>query len=266
MIVESVGTTVVWFKRLICLCIGKIATVCVHLSWGLWSSCRAQKQRVSWLSQTHTHKVLNDASDTQTVTRWDWRYDKVEWNFLVIILLLLSHLFVLVSSAHTYLLPLPRSLIHLPTLHKECRISTVTQRPTNELRWERLGSVVGTLLPSLLSLPGNRCCLREGPLAACCLNEHQTKSLTNRWVTRVNVGFSEVYYFSFPHRFFPPIHGWHTALHFVRIEKIKKGWRHREKQNSRSVGTFSCSFFLLPRAFISINSAYTGICAPVALD
>lgn len=78
-----------------------------------------------------------------------WRYDKAEWNLLITPLL--AYLFVLVSSTHTYLLLLPCSLIHLPALLYECHVSAVTQCPTNELRWEQLGSVVGTLLPSLLS-------------------------------------------------------------------------------------------------------------------
>lgn len=165
-------------------------------------------------SQTRTHKVLNDASHMCDTLRV-WRYDKVEWNLLIT--LLLARLFVLVSSTHTYLLPLPCSLIHLPTLPEECRVSAMMQRPTNERWWEQLGSVVGTLLPSLLSLPGNRCCLGEGPPAARRLNEHQTKTLTNRWVTRVSVGFSVVYYFSLPHHSFSFMAG--TLLY------ILAGWK-----------------------------------------
>ena len=141
---------------------------------------------------------------------------------------------------HTHLpASLPCSLVHLPALLEECRVSAMRQQPSNELRWERLGSVVGTLLPSLLSLPGNLRCLREGPPAACCMNEHQTKTLTNRWVTRVNVGFSLDYYFSLPHHFFFMA----GTLLYIGLKK-KKG--HRE---TKQCGNFSRFLFSSSKSF-----------------
>lgn len=147
-----------------------------------------------------------------------------------------------VWHTRTYHLLVPCSLIHLPA-PLECRVTAMRQPPTNGLRWERLGSVVGTLLPSLLStwesvLP------QGGALPATrCLNERHTKPLTNRWVTRVTVGFSLVYsLFSSPYIFFF-IHDWRAALYFGRTEKNERTLK--EKQNSQSVGTFPCSFFLL---------------------
>ena len=113
-----------------------------------------------------------------------------------------SHISLSSCLARTLRLPAPSALQPCTPAHAdswECRVSAMTPHPTNRLRWERLGSVVGTLLPSLVCLPGNRCRLREGPPAACCLNERQTKTLATRWVTRVNVGFSVAYYFSLPH-------------------------------------------------------------------
>lgn len=79
---------------------------------------------------------------------------------------LLARLFVLVSyaltHAHTYQQLLACRSIHLPALLEGCRFPTMRQLLTNELWWERLGSVVGTLLP-LLFLPGNQSSLGEGP-------------------------------------------------------------------------------------------------------
>lgn len=148
-----------------------------------------------------------------------------------------------VWHAHTYLLLLTCSLIHLPALLEECRVSAMTQRPTNELRWERLGSVVGTLLPSLLSLPGNQCCLGEGPPATRCLNEHQTKTLTNRWVTRVNVGFSLIYYFSLPHHFF--FHSW-----LAHCFTFWQDWQNKErKERERNKTVKVWELFLVPFFF-----------------
>lgn len=146
------------------------------------------------------------------------------------------------------LLLLPCSLIHLHVQMGECHVSAMTKHPTNKLRWEQLGSVVGTLHPSFLSLPGNRCCLREGPPTTRCLNEYQTKTLATRWVTRVNVGFSVVYYFSLSHLFF--IDGWHAALHFGRAEKIKKGPRQRDQKNKQSkCGNCSLCLFSSSKSF-----------------
>lgn len=173
-----------------------------------------------------------------------------------------------------YLRVRPCSLIHLPELQGECHVSAVTQRLTNKLRWERLGSVVGTLLPSLLSLPENQCCLREGPPAARCLNEYQTKTLATRWVTRVNVGFSVL--FCLPPSFFS-IHGWRTALHFGRAEKIKN--RDTEKKQTVKVWElFLFSFFsfqellsvltLLTQVFVHlwhrISGSASSLCAKIS--
>lgn len=242
-----------YWQNIHCLCtpvLGLVGAAAAHKGKS-WGEC----------SLTLQHKALNDASHTYDTVRV-WRYDKAEWNSLITPPPFLARLFVLESGTHTYLLPVPRSHIHLPAMLEECRVSAVTQRATNELQWERLGSVVGTLLPSRLSLPGNRCCLREGPPAARCLNEHQTKTLSNRWVTRVNVSFFCSLLFSPP----PPHHSWLVHCFTFWQDWKNKGQRRREKQNSQSVGTFPFSFFLLPRAFISLNSAYTGICAPVAVD
>lgn len=88
---------------------------------------------------THTHVQYFEALEV-------WQ----SWVKLIItLLLLLVRLFVLKSGTHTFKLFLPCSLIHLPALREECRVSAMRQRPTNELHWERLGSTVGTLLPSL---------------------------------------------------------------------------------------------------------------------
>lgn len=80
---------------------------------------------------------------------------------------LLARLFVLVSyaltHAHTYQQLLACRSIHLPAVLEGCRFPTMRQLMTNELWWERLGSVVGTLLPLLFSLPGNQSSLGEGP-------------------------------------------------------------------------------------------------------
>lgn len=203
---------------------------------------------------------MNAPKRIQTMTLWILRYDKAEWSSLIT--LLFARLFVLVSGTHCFG-PLPRSLVHLPVLMGECHISAVMQRPTNRLRWERLGSMVGTLLPSFLSLPGNRCRLREGPPAACCLNKGQTKTLATRQVTRVNVVFSVIH----P----PPPSSLLFLLMAAHHFTFWQGWKKRiyratEKNKQPSVGTVPSFFFLLPGAFISINSAYTGICAPVAPD
>lgn len=84
------------------------------------------------------------------------------------------------------------------------------------------------------------------PLSEWTLN----KTLTNRWVTRVNVGFSLVCSFALPHDFF---HSW-LAHCFIFWQDWRK-WKdwEREKQNSQSVGTFPCSFFLLPGAFSALT-------------
>lgn len=78
-----------------------------------------------------------------------------------------ARLFVLVSyaltHAHTYQQLLACRSIHLPALLEGCRFPTMRQLLTNELWWERLGSVVGTLLPLLFSLPGNQSSPGEGP-------------------------------------------------------------------------------------------------------
>lgn len=71
MIVRWVATTIIWFKSLICLRIGKISTVCVYLSSGLWSSCSTQRQRWGETSQTHTLKTLYDVSHVyETLSGW----------------------------------------------------------------------------------------------------------------------------------------------------------------------------------------------------
>lgn len=210
------------------------------------------------------HKALRDTSHA-------WHlHDKAEGHLLITLPpVLLARLFVLVSyaltHAHTYQQLLACRFIHLPALLEGCRFPTMRQLLTNELWWERLGSVVGTLLPLLFSLPGNQSSLGEGPPGRLLSewtpnkNSHQQVSYTSHcWF------FSTLFsFFCFPPSpiilFF--IQGWHAALHFGSAEK-----KDTEKQNSQSVGTFSPSFFLLPGAFISINSAYTGICAPVALN
>lgn len=95
------------------------------------------------------------------------------------------------------------------------------------------------------------------------MNTKQKLSPTGELHESLLVFLYSILFFCFPPSpiilFF--IQGWHAALHFGSTEK-----KDTEKQNSQSVGTFSPSFFLLPGAFISINSAYTGICAPVALN
>lgn len=173
---------------------------------------------------------MNAPKRIQTMTLWILRYDKAEWNSLIT--LLFARLFVLVSGTHCCG-PLPRSLVHLPALMGECHISAVMQRPTNRLRWERLGSMVGTLLPSFLSLPGNRCRLREGPPAACCLNKGQTKTLATRQVTRVNV-VSPPYFF---------INGGTLLYLLAGLEKKEYMQSHRKKTHSKVWELFLFSFF-----------------------
>lgn len=176
------------------------------------------------------------------------------------------------------LLLLPCSLIHLHVQMGECHVSAMTKHPTNKLRWEQLGSVVGTLHPSFLSLPGNRCCLREGPPTTRCLNEYQTKTLATRWVTRVNVGFSVVYYFSLSHLFF---HWW-----LARCFTFWQGWKNKErtetegpkKQTVKVWELFLVSFFffqkllsvltLLTQVFVHLWHQITGstsaLCAKIS--
>lgn len=183
-------------------------------------------------------------------------------------LLLFERLFVLVSGTH--LLPLPCSSVHLPTPPQECHVSAMRQLCANELRWELLGSVVGTLLPSLASLYlGTEAASGRGrPLSERTANKQKKKELSptgelheSLLVLLLSIHFQAPSPPSAP----PPlffIHGWRAALHFGRREK-----KDTEKQNSQSVGTFACSVFLSRSwAFISINSACTGICAPVVSD
>lgn len=163
-----------------------------------------------------------------------------------------------------------------PAPLRESRISAVTQHPTNELRWERLGSVVGTLLPSLLAVPGNQRCLREGPPSRP-LSEWNTKqklSPTGELHESMLVFLKSII---FPSPSIIPIHGWHTALFFWQEWK-KKGQRKRKKQNNQSVGTFPCSFFffrdllseltLLTPVFVHlwhrINGSASSLCAKIS--
>lgn len=131
-----------------------------HQGWG-WDDC-SNTYKTARLTLTCTRTLHSTSGMT-----------KLKWSSLITFLL--TRLFELVSGT-TARLPPHCSLVHLPVLLGKCRVSAVMQRATNGLRWERLGSVVGTLLPSFLSLPGNRCRLREGPPAACGLNEGQTKN------------------------------------------------------------------------------------------
>lgn len=107
------------------------------------------------LHVTHSHPWRSKPSEGMT--------KQSETCSLPLPLLLLVLLFVFLYLAHTYQLLLSRSRVHLSVLLEQCWVSAMRQLPTNGLLWERLGSVVGTLLPSLLSLPGNLRCLREGP-------------------------------------------------------------------------------------------------------
>lgn len=205
-----------------------------------------------------------------------WRYDKAEWNLLIT--LLIVRLFVLMpetrTRAHTHLgywrLP-PCGLAHLPapqgwvshfsddaTSNQWAVVRTVRERGGNSppisplSTWEPLLPQGGAPSRPLsqwtpnkkLSLPGE---LHESVLGLFFL-------------------CGLLFFFPPPSVFFFFIHDWHTALHFGTTEKVKKTQRQGEKTNSRSVGTSPRFFFLVPGAFISINSAYTGICAPVALD
>lgn len=190
------------------------------------SSCWTLRQR--WGECSNAQGVQSLRYTWQRV----WRHDKAKRNLLITppSQASSSSLHVSLSSclAHTHRILLPRSLVHLPALLEECRVSAMRQHPTNGLRWERLGSVVGTLLPSLLFVPGNQRCPREGPPAARWLNEHQTKTLTNRWVTRVNVGFSPVYSFSPPPIISSFMVG--TLLYILAgLKKKKKGASERNK-------------------------------------
>lgn len=165
--------------------------------------------------------------------------------------------------AHTHQLLLPCSLIHLPAWLQSCHVSRMRQPPTNEMWWERLRSVVGTLLPSLVSLSTWEPKQPQGGAAlSCCLNEHQTKTLTNRWVTRVSVGFSRLYSLLLPpHHYFSFMAG--TLL------CILAGLGKKRTQRNKTVKVwelFLVPFFPLSGSFISLNSAYTGIWAPVVLD
>lgn len=199
---RCVGTTIISLKRLICLCIGKISTVCVHLVLGLVEQLLNTKAKGEVNAPRHIHTRCSTTPHTYMILCESEGMTKLSETCSSPSSSHVSLSSCLTRTHSGYLHLLPCSLIHLPALLGECRVSAMTQRPTNKLRWERLGSVVGTLLPSLLSLPGNRCCLREGPPAARCLNEYQTKTLATRWVTRVNVGFSVVYYFSLLPTFF----------------------------------------------------------------
>lgn len=185
-----------------------------------------------------------------------WRYDKAEWNLLVF-----PHM---TLCARVWRCVCPAGPYTCPALLQECHVSAMRQCSTNELWWERLGSAVGTLLPSLLSVPGNRSASGRGRPAARSLSEHQTKPLATRWVTRVNVGFSLGY--SSPPS--PPLPSWlHSRQAHCCEWRIEK--RRTDTHRNKTVQVwelFACSFFLSPKAFISITSAYTGICAPVAPD
>lgn len=101
-----------------------------------------------------------------------------------------------------------------------------------------------------IALPGNQRCLREG-LASLCLNEHQTKTLTTRWVTLVNVSFSVVYTLplsapSPPWIFF---HSW-LAHCFTFGQGMKKKKERRQKNKTVKVW----ELFLVP--FSSSRSFY----------
>lgn len=50
-------TIIIWSKRVICLCIGKIPCVCVHMTSGWWSSC--WKQRETGCNCTHSLAELH---------------------------------------------------------------------------------------------------------------------------------------------------------------------------------------------------------------
>lgn len=168
------------------------------------------------------------------VIPWVWGYDKSEGN-LLIMLHFWEWLFVFISGTQS--LRLPWSYIHLPATLPQSHVSAMRQRPTNKLRWEQLKCVVGTLLPSILSLPGNRGGHREGP----------PRRPPSEWTPNKNLPTGELHesvlVFLFFLFLFSPlllffIHGCHPALHFGRtIKRI-----HRKKKQSKC-GNFSLFLF-----------------------
>lgn len=211
--------------------------------------CTPVFRLVEQLLNTYAPKHIHTRCSTTCVhdTLSVWRYDKVEWNlFITVLLLLFAGLFVLQSDTHTYQLLLCCSLIHLPALLEECHVSAMRQRPTNELRWERLGSVVGTLLPSLLSLPGNRRYLREGPPSRPLSewtpnkNSHQQVSYTSQcWF------FCSLFFFP-PPSFFSFMAG--TLLYILAGLRKKRKDTKRETKQSKC-GNFSLFLFSSSKSF-----------------
>lgn len=156
-------TFLIWLKMFICLSAGRIPAVDTELRVG----GTAAKQR-------------NTATHLKWVIPGVWAYDKSERN-LLIMLFYREWLFVFISGAQS--LRLPWSYIHLPPTLPQSHVSAMRQRPTNKLRWEQLKSVVGTLLPSLLSLPENRGSNREGP----------PRRLPSEWTPNKNLPTGELH-------------------------------------------------------------------------
>lgn len=170
-----------------------------------------------------------------------WRYDKAEWNLLVF-----PHM---TLCARVWRCVCPAGPYTCPALLQECHVSAMRQCSTNELWWERLGSAVGTLLPSLLSVPGNRSASGRGRPAArsillSSVNAKQNLSPPGE-LHESMLGFLWAILHP-PHLHSPRgfIHGRHTAV----SEGLKKEERtHTETKQSKCGNFLPVHFFSLPK-------------------
>lgn len=170
-----------------------------------------------------------------------WRYDKAEWNLLVF-----PHM---TLCARVWRCVCPAGPYTCPALLQECHVSAMRQCSTNELWWERLGSAVGTLLPSLLSVPGNRSASGRGRPAARSSFPQWTPNKTSRHQVSYT---SQCWVFSglfFTPLTSTPLVASFTAGTLLWVKDWKKKNGHTQKQNSPSVGTFCLFIFSLSQSF-----------------
>lgn len=201
----------------------------------------------NWVQpHTHTGWATPYVCDTHCV----WRYDKAERNFLIPPPLWTS---LCPRVWHTLA---PSALQLCTPAYTAAGVSCFSDEATLR-QWAAMRTVRergGNSPPiTCLSLPGNRGGLREGPPAVW-KNGKQTKkkrTLTNRWVTRVLVGFAPVYSFSGPLTSLRPtafvFHSW-LACCFAFWQEGEKG--HRETKQSK------CGNFCLLRFSLSLMSFY----------
>lgn len=208
------------------------------------------------------HKALRDTSHA-------WHlYDKAEGHSLITLPPFFSHVSLSSCLTHSHTHTLISNFWPAdPYTCPHCGVSFSNDEATSD-QWAVVRTVreCGGNSPPITLLPTWEPKQPRGGAArptTVWMNTKQKLSPTGELHESLLVFLYSILFFCFPPSpiilFF--IQGWHAALHFGSTEK-----KDTEKQNSQSVGTFSPSFFLLPGAFISINSAYTGICAPVALN